>query len=137
MDKSVAYIQMAQAAEKVQQLRIPLHLFFEGDWFARKNRQGQWYCTLATTNGKGRGRSIYFKAVDAVWLPDQEALRNLLGCPLPTEWLYETTRYVQRAEHYYRQFATMEQLLLAVLMREQYGKVWDGTQWTSWTSVAK
>jgi hypothetical protein len=133
MDKTPQYIRMADEAEEIQRLRKSLNLWFEGDRFAQRNHSGKWYVTLATTNGRRHGRSIFFRAKDSVWLPDQAQLQRMFGYRNAIELLdglYGLVReYTQEAIDYYEQFTTMEQLWLAFVMKEKYDKIWNGKEW--------
>jgi len=124
---------MADEAEEIQRLRKSLNLWFEGDRFARRNHYGKWYVTLATTNGRRHGRSIFFRAEGSVWLPDQSQLQEMFGyrnAIALLDGIYGLVReYTQEAIEYYEQFSTMEQLWLAFVMKEKYGKLWNGEIW--------
>jgi len=136
IDNSETYIEMSRLADEIQALRPNKQLYHEGDYFASKDYAGNWYVTLATMNGKKRGRSIYFKTDSAVWLPCQGQLQQLYGsmdsCLSAMYYWGEETR-VGRTSPYYGYdsdaFASMEQLWLAFVMKERYGKVWNGIAW--------
>lgn len=140
MDISETYIEMCAKAQEVQSLRPPQNLFFEGDYFASKGYKGKWYITLATPNGKNRGRSVYFKAVKDgltdVWLPRQDQLQAMTRSDwfdLISDIYYFSTEELPlddgRAKAMPVAYCdSMEQLWLAFVMKE-HNKVWDGEDW--------
>jgi len=77
----------------------------------------------------------------AVWLPRQDQLQEMVGdygliyCFLYA-YFRETSgennwsnKSCSNADTYWQQFGSMEQLWLAFVMRERFGKVWNGEEW--------
>ena len=71
-----------------------------------------------------------------IWLPFQDQLQKMMGCDY-NDWLPDFLGFVFDFhegrflfEDYPKQFTSMEQLWLAFVMKEKYGKVWDGATWT-------
>lgn len=137
MDKSLDHIEMARAAEEIQALRPRGCLYHEGDYFADIGYGGKWFVTLATTNGKGRNRSIYFRNKTSVWLPDQSQYQAILKC----DWfdLIQDLHYFALEElplddgiakaPPVAYCNSMHQVMLAMVMWHPYGKVWNGEKW--------
>ena len=75
-----------------------------------------------------------------LWLPRQEDLQKMLMHKEMTEIaLYVQLANYKKCNSYYWQFKTMEQLWLAFVMRQIYGRVWDydgDTKWM-WSSESK
>jgi len=79
-----------------------------------------------------------------VWLPRQDQLQEMLYTPQPQgygydklislkmfEWATEYNEHYQCRgyKEYPNSLKSMEQLWLAFVMKEKYGKVWDGSKW--------
>ena len=72
-----------------------------------------------------------------VWLPRQDQLQEMVlkkdfnGIPLsPADWLQDFRVKVMHVEYsYYCKFGSLEQVWLAFVMKEKYGKVWNGDDW--------
>ena len=74
-----------------------------------------------------------------IWLPRQDQLQAMLitehpmGIPnasMPRRLIkYMADWYDNYPEAYW--FTSMEQLWLAIVMKEKYNKVWNGDEWTS------
>ena len=57
--------------------------------------------------------------------------KDFNGIPLsPADWLQDFRVKVMNVEYpYYCKFGSLEQVWLAFVMKEKYGKVWNGEEW--------
>ena len=124
MDTSEQYIKMCDC-EEIQEGR-PEN---EGDFFAQDGdpQYVETYCSCWSQEF-----SIDLKKTD-IWLPRQDQLQEMvIDADYAMSYL---TRIMDWAgitlAKYLLQFTSMEQLWLAFVMKEKYGKVWDGEKWTS------
>ena len=100
-------------------------------WCARPliDRQVEWSTYYTTCKGSNE-----------VWLPRQDQLQEILGVKLPANGLFAISEWCQKMNYLEHQrvngvlasscpYFSMEQLWLAFVMREKYGKVWSGKDW--------
>ena len=77
----------------------------------------------------------YYPSVSSgdVWLPLQDQLQEMVeNVSSSYELLNCFYKFVNPLEDVYtRQFTSMEQLWLAFVMKEKYGKTWDGEEWVN------
>ena len=81
---------------------------------------------------------------DAIWLPRQDQLQEMVYNPFPFSILASLMRFVFESEStrglgtglsgklnpsYVHSFTSMEQLLLAFIMKEKFNKTWNGSGW--------
>ena len=139
MDTSKQYIKMCDCPE-IQEG----HEYAYGDWGLIKQNDGEIKSHVATfgeysepiygmMNDRGCG-CCSGSAETSVWLPRQDQLQDML--------LYTPVRFAERFYNFLRYLITydweqwkvvcfsMEQLWLAFVMKEKYGKVWDGETWS-------
>lgn len=72
-----------------------------------------------------------------IWLPRQDQLQAMFGDYLTCKnHIYsagyndnEYAMYFGESSSYWDKFSTFEQLWLAFVMKEKYGKCWNGTDW--------
>ena len=64
------------------------------------------------------------KANIKIYLPRQDQLQEILGYITITGMLNQVWAYNRQ-----NNFISMEQLLLALVMKEKYNKVWNGKDW--------
>lgn len=75
----------------------------------------------------------------SVWLPRQDQLQEMIGAQTPEKLLWELNcqiddcknDYTGELSNYYRQFTSMEQLWLAVVMKLKFNKTWTGEDWVN------
>jgi len=116
MDVSSEYIKMCERAEEIQKGWRP----YMGDFLYCPQ-----ICTIAIYSSEPKPHK------DDIWLPRQDQLQERA---LQDEGLQTIIARIYRfsTDHYgssYTINGTMEQLWLAFVMKEKYGKVWDGTKW--------
>lgn len=115
MDKSEQYIKMCERAGEIQALarKLPIGHFPHSVYFY--NNQFIQLNALAV----------------GVWLPNQSQLQEMVFGK--GNWLYGTgacgqAQYLIDFVNSPAEYWTMEQLWMAFVMREKYGKVWDSTK---------
>ena len=67
-----------------------------------------------------------------IWLPRQDQLQDMLELTVYDricDKLYKFTEWVKINATYERSNCSMEQLWLAFVMSEKFGKVWTGKEW--------
>ena len=140
MDTSETYIKMCEKAKEVQASRV----IANGDFEVRfKHKRGQ------VEVHHHREITAHYCPEDHIWLPRQDQLQEIYGRCAADEmglrdishsiimasflafsvWLnerYEEAPYVCNPTN---AFDSGEQLWLAFVMKEKYGKVWDGENW--------
>ena len=101
MDTSEQYVKMSERAENI----LPYHNIEAEDFLGNSNTRKE-----------------------SVWLPRQDQLQEMTELSLVdkvgkfTDWVWEDVLAKQS-------FQSMEQLWLAFVMKEKYGKMWSGTEW--------
>jgi len=125
MDVSPEYIKMCEKAEEIQQ-QIPME--------SNREPPNLYYCpdddylSCAYTVTKVFTNPVY-------WLPYQDQLQEMVNdkplCFVLLRLLYNWsfTHYADKAAKLYP--STMEQLWLAFVMKERFGKIWSGEEWKS------
>lgn len=115
MDVSEEYVKMCDCSE------------IQDNW---KPEIGDCNC-----NGQGCGFAINLKGIEKsldTWLPRQDQLQEMCGYDYP-ERLFRFYEFIQK-EYLYSQdnyafLPELEQLWLAFVMSEKFGKVWTGKEW--------
>jgi hypothetical protein len=134
MDVTETYLMMCDGAEEIQELN-PMRGYRGRLACPGVDEQGNFgWCFLTKDSTERR------KRYRVIWLPRQEQLQDLLphhGRFVTLEnafnhWLQDTTekdwtQYQGNAQTC--PFFSMEQLWLAFVMKEKYGKTWDGEKW--------
>jgi hypothetical protein len=138
MDTSEKYIEMCRAATEIQKIwKAEVGDYF---WYLPEtlestsflcnlslliDRIGVWLTPLTGSEGKYE-----------IWLPRQDQLQDLLSDNLLdiAEGFYDymTTEEFDIPEFdcvHCKEYRSMEQLWLAYVMSDKYGKQWDGTKW--------
>ena len=120
MDTSEQYIKMCEEAGEIQGLALPLAV--------RKSE-------YQSTNGADMSKRGDWWHLNT-WLPRQDQLQEIVFTfdrinPIHFDTLFEFVHYIETVGygdlvHIY----SMEQLWLAFVMKEKWGKVWDGKNWT-------
>lgn len=134
MDTSETYIKMCEQAEEIQH-----HEPQGGDFYYARGgvvilpmkEHIKDFCTY---------HCLYLiDSEDEIWLPHQDQLQGMLSLNLwPLNHRFSLWLYYQgcnglidlhvKHEH---EFTSMEQLWLAFVMKERYGKFWDGANWAA------
>jgi hypothetical protein len=126
MDTSEQYIKQCEKAEKIQKSWIPAW----GDWdYSPPNPDRPEHGILGLCSVLG---SNYFghPLAHNIWLPTQDRLQEMVGHLLGWSFMldyFEQWRIAHREE--IPPETTPEQLWLAFVMKEKFGKVWDGETW--------
>lgn len=130
MDTSETRIKMCKKAEEIQELAPKME-----PWFSYNN---------VTVDSRGEFNAFpqNWPEDSFIWLPRQDELQEMLGDKWSVPWLprniwdfYRTQFYphsVYEREGLYPSTwepDSMEQLWLAFVMKEKYGKVWNGEDW--------
>lgn len=115
MDTSEQYIKMCEKAGEIQEkATYPLGAFYHENDLVICN-MGDYYHQTKGSNIPGY-----------IWLPQQDQLQEMLGnvdesYRVFRKWL--DTSWVKKI------LVSWEQLWLAFVMKEKFGKVWDGEDW--------
>ena len=147
MDTSETYVKMCEKAKELQDSWKPDC----GDYAIisqRDNRVVIITCHL-NIDIKGADRFVdvvfpesyginvdYKKVQNMTWLPRQDQLQEMVKSDIHPHWQLNNfvdaglSDYIQEMGEYTKQFSSMEQLWLALVMREKYSKIWNGEVWT-------
>jgi hypothetical protein len=138
VDTSPEYIKMCEQAEEIQVIAPGPEL---GDMWAylRPKEGSQWGCigpiVRAVEQGyDGDADFSYVDEIERAWLPRQDQLqemvdwRPLVGCGIVAA-MYHRLYPNNQLDDYYFDFTSLEQIWLAFVMKEKYGKVWNGETW--------
>lgn len=124
MDTSEQYIKMCEGAEEIQS-----NQHNERDWL------GNIYfgnLDIEPVEQKPHLFSNNFSEVtpSTVWLPRQDQLQEMVADnSLERPWVHLCYQFYKWAHLNWNDFASMEQLWLAFIMKENYKKTWDGEEW--------
>jgi hypothetical protein len=124
MDFSEIYINMCDKAKEIQFAHLVFEagdFYFEGQDFV--THKPQFSVTSERDNGKDRTISS-MKA----WLPRQDQLQIMIGdykeqCSILSRYLMTECLMPDPTIN------SMEQLILTIIMRDKYAKVWNGIDW--------
>jgi len=130
MDTSEQYIKMCEKAEEIQE-RKPFDCM---SWYLNKSLEGDEVC---------EGRNLISVAC-SIWLPRQDQLQEMVGdyrqcSQFLAEYFSAMLDWLpflgQERDEYWDsdlspiKFTSMEQLWLAFVMKEKFGKIWNGGEW--------
>uniref|UniRef100_A0A6H1Z984 Uncharacterized protein n=1 Tax=viral metagenome TaxID=1070528 RepID=A0A6H1Z984_9ZZZZ len=131
MDTSETNVKMCEKAGEIQDVWV----YMLGDFFADRDRD--WGISHKTVE--------ILREKNLTWLPRQDQLQKMLGWNVKKlvseldDFLFVDDDYGKLANatlekrnaqrKYASQFTSMEQLWLALVMKEKYGKVWNGEDW--------
>lgn len=114
MDDSKQFIKQCEKAEEVQEQWA---VYIGNNWYV----QSGGCVMLFDTKVDG----------DEIWLPRQDQLQEMVGYQIPSgtqlQLFFAFTLTQKRI--------SMEQLWLAFVMKEKYGKVWNGEEWVKPVAV--
>jgi hypothetical protein len=124
MDFSEIYINMCDKAQEIQFA----HTAYEAGDFYCEGRDfitNKPYFSVTPLGDDGKDRTI---SNMKTWLPRQDQLLPIIGnyaeqCSFLSRNLMTECLYPDPSVR------TMEQLLLTIIMRDKYNKVWNGTDW--------
>lgn len=133
MDTSKEYIQMCWKVEEIQEA----WQFKEGDWFTTLGgvRTGESPCLVDKEwirDNEDRGKTHKDYQPDWIWLPRQDQLQEMCitGNATASELVNRLVYMVRGPDGvYYECYWSMEQLWLAFVMKEKYGKIWKDGEW--------
>lgn len=130
VDTSKEYIEMCAGADEVQTAWEPQ----EGDFISYLDFAGCIDCNTGYHKPYD-----YYTSHGAIWLPRQDQLQNLIfkgdvycyRCHnIFCGWITTTGGPDKFYAHIYKdRFSSMEQLWLAFVMKDSFGKMWDGKEW--------
>ena len=127
-DTSKEYIKMCEKAREIQAQRNPVWHMVETRACFLYDSDDAWFVYAV-----GEGKDMVLKKV---WLPRQGQLQGMviehpgdnynksMYPTLESLYLFACSMYTKSEPPW-----TMEQLWLAFVMKEKYGKVWDGEEW--------
>jgi len=142
MDRSETYVKMSDNPDIQED-----HTDSEGDLYAyyfdgRDNYRKLEFIRYSSYQQNPK----HYSHLQAIWLPRQDQLQEMVGftgqnCGWFYHWvsseiydLPDDKQNYRFKDHWYRHIpdyfnGSMEQLLLAFLMKEKYNKVWEGEIW--------
>ncbi len=132
MDTSETYIKMCKKAKKIQAIwqKVP-----QGLWHGHYSDgyDGSFYYIKPQDNTDDGIRCVDYEhdtsdIAEQTWLPRQDQLQEMYSGDLYT-LLHDFTWFIEQGDKSSMQCTSMEQLWLAFVMKEKYGKVWDGEEW--------
>ena len=136
MDTSKEYIEMCEKAVEIQLLWA----VEEGDFCTDRDFQCRTPVGCIDDGqavGEGEEQDIEDWQHECIWLPRQDQLQDMIqGSQLEviagfTDWVFGLPEYqtVTPTPCPSEQFTSMEQLWLAFVMSEKFGKFWNGEDW--------
>jgi len=150
VDVSQEYIKMCEKAEEIQNGKQE---WSSGDIWYTEEPNGTEFPQIHILGGSPE-HGIHICPVcwqlregtwnQGIWLPRQDQLQEMLYSPQPQgygydklvslkllEWATEYNKHYDCVgyKEYPNSFKSMEQLWLAFVMRERFGKAWSGTKW--------
>lgn len=127
MDTSEEYIKMCELAKEIQELFKPTD-GVSGDFVCRKRDRK--LVVLYYNKYDGYPPEEYTNRDTAIWLPRQDQLQEIVFdktlLSKPANMLQYCLDFINQN---YQRFFSMESLWLAFVMKEKYGKTWDGKEW--------
>jgi len=128
MDISPEYVKMCEKAEEIQELTPNYTTFHKPYILSGEESNSPFVITASATEVFACEKGGECKNI---WLPRQDQLQEMLGKPLNElldsflEWEDDAYFLLRKRDR----FTSMEQLWLAFVMKEKYGKTWDGENW--------
>lgn len=126
MDKSSPYIKMCESATVMQKQWKPEF----GDFFVSMSL-GLISQSQPITSDLEKKKS-YLKTIEAVWLPRQDQLQDMVIEKYATPWdlaIAFSNVLMDDNESYFDKFDSMEKLWLAFIMLEKCKKRWKDGEW--------
>lgn len=140
MDTSEKYIKMCEKAEEIQRKAS----LFPGDvWYHPELEVGLchynypcWSCDAGVEKVfwfDGYGIRLVDKLGSMIWLPRQDQLQEIIGFSVFEQYNHNFWWWAETKTNLIEDAESWEQLWLAFVMHEKYGKVWDD-QKAEWIS---
>lgn len=121
MDTSKEYIKMCEKAVEIQEQSTPIQ-----DWDYNTDGENVYlgYKTVIVTG-------IDYETECLIWLPRQDQLQGMVKLSTCCFDALGDVYYKMKKnwKYYGFKFNSMEQLWLALVMKEKFKKIWDGTDW--------
>ena len=117
MDLTETYIKMCEKAEEIQS-----QASFSPDDFVYNSGHDR-----VIVAGYHDEDGEWLRGKNPIWLPRQDQLQEMVH-PEVTDWV-KAVMLRDFLKDYCDDGASMEQLWLAFVMKEKYGKIWDGENW--------
>ena len=123
MDTSKQYIEMCHRAQEIQNDKEEIN-YQEGDFYANIKFDKSYKINIASQMDE------YIEGFNW-WLPRQDQLQEMVKKEGNiwdfNRWFYKKTE--GEITKYYLQFTSMEQLWLALVMKEKHNKIWNNGNW--------
>ena len=116
MDTSKQYIKMCEGAKEIQ-MSCCRSLPLENLFFIKKLNALSLY-------DSNRFRHEWY--TDRIWLPRQDQLQEMIDGDWVKSFITFMWWYQDENTEIYK---SMEQLWLSLVMKEEYGKTWNGEEW--------
>jgi len=131
MDRTPKYIKMCQKAKEIQKQAPDESV--EGCFFYNPLtdevmcRDGWNYCVVADSDGETYECPVeyWYKDENIIWLPRLDQLVEMLGGYKELK----KQKHINNLCMMKNDFDSLEQLFLAYIMKQKYGKIWDSQQW--------
>jgi hypothetical protein len=140
MDTSKIYIKMCEMATEIQRREL-----VGGDFYSGRVIQGctgdgwnivKWSDQKRVSGGIGTTTKLTkCKRPDVIWLPRQDQLQEMIDSPMEDimglGYIISSDQVNHDAYKYLNpdKFESMEQLWLAIVMKDNFGKYWNGQDW--------
>ncbi len=129
MDTSETYIKMCEKAKKI----LPEHKYETGDWYSTVFHDGVF---LVQDLDAWADVPLYLRHPSECFpVYRQDQLQEMVGIRTPEDFerFHQSFSFPWEGEFgipdYMGVCTSMEQLWLAFVMKEKYGKTWDGEDW--------
>jgi len=126
MDKSSEYIKMCESAKVIQKQWKPEF----GDFFVSMSLGLTSACQSIRSDLEKK--ASYLKTINAVWLPKQDQLQEMVIEKYATPWdltIAFSNVLMGDKTSYFDNFDSMEKLWLAFVLLEKYKKKWKDGAW--------
>lgn len=142
MDKTPEFIEMCEKATELQEMRPVGSLWEEGDYYCF-SYEGEFVHLLELDCFCDSESHARHRHPGDIWLPRQDQLQGMLadvdaypqfapGATYGRNLRDLVIKFTEASsDESYWQFTSMEQLWLAFVMQEKYGKHWTGEEWVS------
>ena len=126
MDTSVEYIEMCEKAKEIQNMQENAVALLWDDIIEIKSI----FKPLYRRSSQFGVRQI-IEREHFIWLPRQDQLQEMIK-GLPINHVLRISKFVENLDDgsgKILEWDSMEQLWLAFVMKEKYGKTWNGKEW--------
>jgi|SRR3972149_3962879 len=132
MDTSETYIKMCEKSVEIQpKIKLAWHNGKKDKPRSDRHWQpGDFYSQNGEADVMDVGADPYYYRPDgvAIWLPRQDQLQEMVKIPIYDSLVVLELR-MRRDIGYWGNFISWEQLWLAFVMQDKYGKSWVGEKW--------